>query len=93
MAITELMRQKRAAKWLADDRNNAAFPEEETKWCRTEWEPRALDAGWKYWAIVLPKSVVGQLYMKALLQRTETIGLIAQLFDNPDDAMTWLKQL
>jgi hypothetical protein len=85
------MEQHGAKKWLTDDRTNSAPTKEETEWCKTVWEPSALKAGWKYWAIVLPKRMVGQMYMKNLKQ-TKEIGVTIEFFDNPDDALAWLEK-
>lgn len=42
-------------KWLSDDRNNSALLPDDMEWAQTQWELRILKAGWKYWALILPK--------------------------------------
>src|SRR5664279_1202058 len=46
-------------KWLSDDRENCALSAADTEWAINNWFPRVLKAGWKFWAIVLPKHVIG----------------------------------
>lgn len=90
---TELMEEKKANKWLSDDRNNNAITPEDDAWGKAEWFPRTMKAGWKYWAIVLPRRVVGQMNMKERIAIYAQAGLTAQVFDNPAKALAWLESL
>ena len=88
----ELMEQKKATKWLSDDRNNAALSKEDFEWSTTVWRPRAIEAGWRHWALVLPASVTGQMSLKTILDQFYGDGPVTySLFNDPDAAMTWLK--
>ncbi len=58
-----------AKKWLSDDHNNNALTPADEKWSRTDWFPRVRAAGWKYWAIVLPVKVLGQMNMQSFKRR------------------------
>lgn len=49
-----------------------------------------MKAGWKYWALILPEKVIGQLYMKRLVERGDQQGITVQLFSDPAKAMAWL---
>src|SRR5687768_13697788 len=40
--------------WLSDDRNGGALPRSHHVWAETVWGPRAVAAGWTYWALVPP---------------------------------------
>jgi hypothetical protein len=84
------MAKYRAIRWLSDDRNNGALTPEDEKWGREVWFPTALKAGWKHWAIVQPAKVVGQLNMKRFKETYAQAGINAQMFSDPDEAMTWL---
>ncbi len=57
----ETLKMYRAHKWLSDDRSYAAVSKEDIEWGMTVWAPRAIGAGWRHWAIVLPKSLIGQM--------------------------------
>ena len=87
------MRTNGATKWLSDDRNNSALRSEDTEWVQNDWTPRVLAAGWKYWAIVLPQNVIGQMNMKRFIDLSAETGVKVQVFDNPDEALRWLESV
>ena len=78
-------------KWLSDDRKNSALSEEDIQWGQENWENRILDAGWKYWALVMPEKVIGQMNMKRIADRYDGMGVTVQVFSDPDEAMSWLE--
>jgi hypothetical protein len=88
----KLMKERLAQKWLSDDRMNAALPVEDYEWSTTKWRPRAIGAGWRYWAIVLPEKVVGQMTMNRILQLYEDSPVTVKLFSDPQEALTWLEE-
>lgn len=90
--VTELMKQHGAAKWLADDFSNGPIRKEDTEWCMTQWEPRTLAAGWRFWAVIPPKSVTGQMFITKTLERAKAMGVTAEFFNDSEAAMEWLKQ-
>ncbi len=90
MKGADTFEQNRCNKWLSDDRGNSALKQEDVEWAQKNWEPRILKAGWKYWAIVMPEKIVGQLSMKSLVKRYSEIGVTVQIFSDPDKAMGWL---
>jgi hypothetical protein len=89
---TNALKEYGAQKWLSDDRQNSALPAEDMEWATTEWFPKTKAAGWKYWAIVLPEKVVGQLNMKRIAKNHTEQGVITEFFTKPDEAMAWLEQ-
>lgn len=92
MAGLELMREEGVHKWLSDDRNNSILSAEDSAWSQDYWLPRALEAGWKYWAVLPPRKARGRINMERLM---EFVGLGTrveiQLFSDPDAAWQWLK--
>jgi hypothetical protein len=78
-------------KWLSDDRNVGVLHPDDKAWGDANWLPRVMAAGWKYWALVLPVSVTGQMSLKQLVDEFSEIGIIVKVFDDPDEAMTWLE--
>ncbi|MEW8428615.1 MAG: BtrH N-terminal domain-containing protein, partial [gamma proteobacterium symbiont of Ctena orbiculata] len=92
MAGLELMREEGVRKWLSDDRNNSILSAEDSAWSQDYWLPRALEAGWKYWAVLPPRKARGRINMERLM---EFVGLGTrveiQLFSDPDAAWQWLK--
>jgi hypothetical protein len=91
-AGTELLQKYGAQKWLSDDRKNSALPKEDVEWAETDWFPRTKKAGWKYWALVLPEQVIGQMNMKRFIRDYSAQGLTVQVFSDPEAAMSWLEK-
>jgi hypothetical protein len=89
----DVLKQNNAQKWLSDDRNNSVLGPEDEKWAREDWFVRMLQAGWKYWAVVLPEKTVGQMNIKRFSDDYAKAGVNAKLFSNPDEALKWLENI
>lgn len=87
----ELLKKYGAKKWLSDDRDNFGLTKEDTEWTYTDWFPRAVQAGWKYWALVRPEKVIGQMSMKQIIKDCARSGVTVQVFSDPEEAMKWLE--
>jgi hypothetical protein len=87
----QVLENNHVQKWLSDDRKNSVLTEEDRKWTSTEWRPRVLKAGWKFWAIVLPEKVVGQMSMKRIIEEYAKTGVTVKIFDDPENALDWLE--
>lgn len=88
-AGVELLRQHSAEKWLSDDRSNSALSEEDTQWGIDTWVPTAVEAGWRYWALVVPTDLYGRMNMKEHVDFYSRYVRI-MVFTDPDEALTWL---
>jgi hypothetical protein len=86
-----LLREHGATKWLSDDRANGALSAEDAAWLATDWEPRAVAAGWQYWAMILPEAVFGRMTIQRRLAAARNAGLVAATFDDVGAALEWLK--
>jgi hypothetical protein len=90
----EVFKEKGAEKWLSDDRKNSALPTKDMEWGLGDWNPRVFAAGWKYWAIVMPDKIAGQMNINRLMKENiEQGGLIVKVFDDPDEALQWLESV
>ena len=87
----EVFQKHNACKWLSDDRGNGALNKADSEWALTVWAPRVMAAGWKYWAVVMPEKVIGQMNMKRWLATYAEKGITAQAFEDPDEALIWLE--
>ena len=90
---TAAMKENGACKWLSDDRLNPVLRQDDIEWGDTNWLPQTIVAGWKYWAIVQPKSMIATLNMKNLAKKYEEVGLITKFFATTEEAMEWLESL
>jgi hypothetical protein len=93
LAGVELLEQHGATKWLSDDRKNSALPSADVEWGKREWFPRALAAGWKYWALVQPEAAVGQMNMRRISHAYALAGVTVRVFDDASEALEWLASL
>jgi hypothetical protein len=88
----ELFQKYAACKWLSDDRGNGPLKPADSKWALEDWAPRVMAAGWRFWAVVMPEKVIGQMNMKRWISTYAEQGVTASAFTDPDAAMTWLEE-
>jgi hypothetical protein len=81
----------KGSKWLSDDRNYSVLTEEDSVWGRKVWFPRTIHAGWRHWAMVLPKNQLGTISMNNIVEQYRAAGINAQVFDSVPAAMEWLE--
>ena len=91
MKGADLFEQHGCNKWLSDDRGNPVLNPADKTWGDQHWQPRVLAAGWKYWGLVLPEKVLGQLSMERLAGEYRKLGVEVQTFSDPDEALKWLR--
>lgn len=89
----DLLQQHGADKWLSDDRGIGPLSPEDTEWSKTNWFPRSVQAGWKYWALVVPENIYAQLNLKEFTDSYSQQGLRIMVFVDPEAAMKWLNTL
>lgn len=92
MTGLETMKKYGACKWLSDDRKNPVLAPDDQKWGIEVWFPSAIEAGWKYWAIIQPDREIAKTRMERIADGAKLSGLTVQIFSNVDDAMAWLEQ-
>lgn len=89
----EIFKQHGATKWLSDDRLNSTTTAEDGAWAVTDWSPRVTQAGWKYWAIVMPDKIVGKLNMQRFIEENGKKGVTIDIFGDPEEALKWLESV
>lgn len=87
----EVFEKYGAQKWLSDDRENGALSSDDAEWALSDWSARVIEAGWKFWAVVMPEKVIGQMNMRGFVDIYAERGVSVQVFSDPDKAMTWLE--
>ncbi len=88
----EVFEQRGACKWLSDDRGNGPLHPDDAAWAVNTWAPRVMAAGWKYWAVVMPRKVLGQMNMRQWIDMYAEKGVTVRAFDAPSEAIEWLVQ-
>ncbi|MEM6280890.1 MAG: hypothetical protein AAF787_01750 [Chloroflexota bacterium] len=89
----ELLKEHGAQKWLSDNHLFNDLPAEDSEWINTVWLPAAIEAGWKYWALVVPETDMGRMNMVQFINTFSEMGVKARVFVDPDKAMEWLIEI
>lgn len=89
----ELMKERGKGKWLSDDRHFQEQSLEDVEWGQKNWVPKAIVAGWRYWAIVKPLDQVSGMSLQRLISKFAEFGVSVKVFTDPDDAQKWLESV
>lgn len=92
-AGTEALIKYRANKWLSDDRKNGPLSDEDMEWGFTDWNQRAIKAGWRYWAMVVPADLIAAGSLMPTIEDLFRLGLRVSVFAEVDEAIEWLDQM
>src|SRR4051812_19118379 len=79
-----------ACKWLSANRGQGPLTQADSIWAQTVWAPRAIAAGWRYWAVVMPERIIGQMSMTHMIKTYAQKGVTVSTFSEPEAAMKWL---
>ncbi|MCB0283545.1 MAG: hypothetical protein KDF60_13255 [Calditrichaeota bacterium] len=90
LAATDCLVQNGAKKWLSDDRLNPMLKPEDQKWAVDVWQPLILEAGWKYWSIILPDKMIGKMRMNMMAYQYSKMGVTVKTFNTPEQGLGWL---
>lgn len=85
-----LLREKKATKWLADLRQLGVVEKEDQVWSNENWFPRAYDAHIKYMAIVVPQSVFAKMSMNEIMRKVDNKELTIYYHEELVEAKNWL---
>jgi hypothetical protein len=91
-AGSECLRKNMARKWLSDDRGQWVLAKEDVDWSEAHWAPQTARSGWRYWAIVRAEKALAKMAMEQLVAKYGKLGVKAQFFTTPQDAMAWLEK-
>jgi hypothetical protein len=78
--------------WLSDDRSNGALHPSDLEWAELSWFPKAVSAGWRFWALLPPRQVIGQMNIRRHIQLYKARGITVEIFpEDLDAALKWLE--
>lgn len=86
----EALQRYGVSKWLSDDRNNGPMSDEDREWGAENINRRAIEVGWKYWALVVPQEVVAAGSMAPTMEAMHGFGMRMMVFSKVEDALAWL---
>jgi len=87
---TEALKKYGVRKWLSDDRKNGPLSPAFLEWSATDWQPRTIAAGWKYWANVVPTELVAAGTLTPVIEALYDMGLRMMVFSDLEKANAWL---
>ena len=81
--------------WLADTSKHVVQPDSDTKWVADDWNPRALKAGIRHVAFVLPENVFGNASVKKYADNNDKNEqrMVVQMFGDINTAKQWFKNV
>lgn len=80
------------SKWLSDDRLNGPMSEEDRAWGSENINRRSMEAGWKYWALVVPQEIIAAGSMAPTMEAMFEYELRMMVFSDVESAFAWLDQ-
>jgi SpoIIAA-like len=83
------LRKHHGTRILADCRRQKVLNPADQDRASTEWIPRALAAGLKCFAVVVPSSALAELNLKASLDKVPATALEVAYFATPEEARDW----
>lgn len=90
---TEFFVKNNCEKWLSDDTNLSVVNQEDADWATNEWYSQIKNAGWKYWAMVKPKNIIGKMSLKRHVNNVRDEEITMKVFEKEEDALNWLKNV
>jgi hypothetical protein len=87
----DFFKTKATDRWLADTRQLKVVPEEDLKWINEDWFPRAIAAGVRRMALVVPESVLAKMSIRRLMSKVKDEDIETAYFGSVEDAKTWLR--
>jgi hypothetical protein len=86
----DMLKTHRATKWLSDNREIGPHSPEDGAWVNNDWLPRAVAAGWKYWALVVPHDTMARMNMGEFVNSFYERGVRIMVFTDIAEAWDWL---
>jgi stage II sporulation SpoAA-like protein len=89
-AILGAIRKHRASRLLIDARKARVISDADQQWLKADWIPRAVAAGRRWTAIVMPTSALMKTIVESIDEHPTEKTSEARYFETPDQAKAWL---
>jgi len=90
-SVIALMKLKKSPLVIADAREMKIISGEDQKWIVQDWYPRALEAGFRYEALIVSKNTFNELTVKKIVGSYDEEKLKTEYFITPEEALEWAK--
>lgn len=91
-AMLQFVQKYSFDRWLNDNRLVVGGWDEVNEWIATNWVPRLLDAGTKYYGVINSPELFSSLSSEFMEENVNLGGLIMRNFGSVEDAVNWLKE-
>ncbi|MEH0157140.1 STAS/SEC14 domain-containing protein [Limibacter armeniacum] len=89
----EILKRNASYKMLVDTSKMAVMPQQSQEWIEVNWFPRAVNAGLKHMAFLVPENVFGEISMQNANNQAEKKSTVnIKYFKDLSTARSWLKQ-
>jgi hypothetical protein len=88
--ILKAIRENHASKNLIDATHSKVVSDSDQKWLIDNWIPRAVAAGRRSTAVVMPKSALGRTISENIDKGAPANLTRVEYFDTPSEAAAWL---
>jgi hypothetical protein len=89
--VVELMVAHGVHRVLADVRGIRSLVAEDRAWTNEVWAPRAVAAGMRAMAVVLPSNVFAQLGVTRVVEKLGEVQILTAQFEDAVEAQRWLE--
>jgi len=87
----DLMQAKGSSRWLGDTRESPVITPETQRWTNAVWWPRALDSGFRWLALIVPRSTLAQMAIEQSTRWSQQDGRSElRYFETREAAKEWL---
>ena len=90
---TETLRKHKACKWLSGERNNGPLSAGDMDWGFNDWNRRTVEAGWKYWAVVVPEEIAAACSLAKTIMDLSNLSLRMMVLTDLKEAFKWLERM
>lgn len=91
-SLVEAMINFKTGKILADTVYMGAVHPDDQDWAATDWNRRAIAAGFSHNAIVVPSDIFTEMSVEAILDQVGDNGAVNHFFHSMPEALTWIKK-
>jgi hypothetical protein len=89
-AVIIALRENHASRNLIDSTDSRVVSDDDQQWLVEDWMPRAVAAGRRWTAIVLPKSALGRTIAENIDRRPRSNWVKVEHFQTVEEAAAWL---
>lgn len=93
-AMVKELAARKCSRLIVDSRKYTVVDPADQLWSIQDWLPRALAAGLKHFAVVMPESVVGKMSVQNVINdkkhTPKDLELQREMFNSLEDARQWI---